>query len=147
VASELGVQAPVRVYFDATAAEGTRVRRNAVHVIPTSGTETYECCVHYEDDDRVLGVGGATVVRRDTIKVGMTGQNVNMTIKRSRERALEMLEREDLPGCDRFDERCRLVVGRVIRGLYGEKNACADKVKWYEHHERSCGTRSDLLIV
>jgi hypothetical protein len=55
--------------------------------MPTSSAETDEGLVDCEDEDRVLGVGRAGVVRRDAMKAEVVKQNVNVTIKRRGVRA------------------------------------------------------------
>jgi hypothetical protein len=55
--------------------------------MPASCAETDEWLVDCEDEDRVLGVGRAGVVRRDAMKAEVMKQNVNVTLKRKVVRA------------------------------------------------------------
>jgi hypothetical protein len=76
------VQTPVRVRSNPTAVNDGCGRRNAVYGMPASCAETDEWLVDCEDEDRVLGVGRAGVVRRDAVKAEVMKQNVNVTLKR-----------------------------------------------------------------
>jgi hypothetical protein len=81
------VQTPVRVRFNPTAVNDACGRRNEVYGMPASSAETDEWLVDCEDEDSVLGVGRAGVVRRDAMKAEVMKQNVNVTLKRKVVRA------------------------------------------------------------